>query len=242
MEGNQEVSERERDKASGARKPTMSVKDWVTLVLSISAFGISAIGLYVNLLRQKDDVRVVIDDIPEVNYLPEEGRDLPWIVIPGGPLQFTFINAGNRTAAVRSASIVIAQSGSARTPRLKKCSGEGVDDVDGVDWDVHPFVLKPSDVVVVDLKFKDKTFHGMERNRDHDTYLIRMVDTQKLRSRYMFAVCLQFTVVTPDNNSETTELPILAIEFTGGRDWEVDLYNSFRKPLELVSRVGIGLR
>jgi hypothetical protein len=241
MEGDREAAVHEKNETSGPTKATMSVKDWVTVVLSVFAFGISAIGLYVNLLRQTDDLRVVIDDIPEVNYSTEEGKDLPWIVIPAYPLQFTFINAGNRAAAVRSASIVIAQGKSADTPRLKKCRDGDVGSIDGVDWDIKPFVLKPNDIFVVDMKFKDKTFSGRELNRD--VYRVGMDWSQKSRKQYMFAVCLRFNVVTPDNNSEIIDLPVLSVEFntTDKRSWDTEPYN-LTKPLELVSRVGFGLR
>jgi hypothetical protein len=44
----------------------MSAKDWFTVVLSLLAFIIAALSAYWNIIRQVDDVRILIGSIPSI--------------------------------------------------------------------------------------------------------------------------------------------------------------------------------
>jgi hypothetical protein len=80
-----------------------SLKDAVTLALSILAFLISGISAYVNVISQVDDIRVVVDQVPSIDVdIIDNPPRLGLVIDSSKELRLLFINAGNRQAAIRA--------------------------------------------------------------------------------------------------------------------------------------------
>jgi hypothetical protein len=91
------------DSGDDQDKKGMTAKDWTTLIFSVLALVISAASAYWNIIRQVDDVRVMIEGSPSIGV--SGGK----IISHFGP-PMTFINLGNRSAAISSVSLSIAQN------------------------------------------------------------------------------------------------------------------------------------
>jgi hypothetical protein len=91
----------------------MTIKDYVTLTLSILAFLLSALTTYVNVISRHDEVRFVLEnfDLPLLN---KEGTH---IVVKGGHTAI-FQNVGNRPVVVTQEHMLVRQDHS------KKCDDE----------------------------------------------------------------------------------------------------------------------
>jgi hypothetical protein len=89
----------------------MAAKDWTTLAISLLAFIISTISAYWTIIRQVDDVRVMILGHPELT-LTDSG-----IKVGVGNMRLGFVNLGNRPASITSIELTIDQ-----TPNTDDCS------------------------------------------------------------------------------------------------------------------------
>jgi hypothetical protein len=93
-----------RVQAAGGTK--LSFKDYFSLCLSVAAFLVSGLSAYVNVVRQSDEIRVVVDQLPrvEVDWLGEK-EGLGVLIDTSKELRLLFINSGNRSAALRKIAV-----------------------------------------------------------------------------------------------------------------------------------------
>ena len=125
----------------------MTFKDWVTITLSVLAFIISASTAYINLIRQDDDLRMVVQG--DLRFRSEPHSDVePAIGLYSEDQRITFINLGNRDASITALSLgvkVFDTDTGART-----CEG-------GSGWqlayDIEPFTVKGGESVTKTLQF-----------------------------------------------------------------------------------------
>jgi len=202
-----------------AAKRGMTLKDWMTILLSSLAFIISAGTAYFNIIRQEDDVRVVIQG--ELLIRPDELTDksirsvkrccllLRWrrcwrcVVHPKMPAtavrtdqNLTLINSGNRAVGITLVELLVSTS---VLKDLQSCTG----DTWVVQLQFTPLVLKGGEITTTTLKlepFKDEM--------SEDGY--RKLPIPKLfTDEYKVAACLSFNIITPDSVNEKVIIRLL---------------------------------
>jgi hypothetical protein len=115
----------------------------VTFLITIIGFGFSALGFWATIKRD-DDVRVLITDPPSF-YLEEKK-----ITMIGTP-KFTFIDSGNREAAITSIGAAAWYFGGDK-PTKKDCHQNGPRFP--VEFDAKPFVLKAGEIRVIETSIR----------------------------------------------------------------------------------------
>src|SRR4051812_24155521 len=92
-------------------------KDWITLCLSVLAFVFSImIGYYVT-IRQKDDLRVVVSSLPDLDFDLETNLG----TLSEDKMTLVFINSGTRPAIVLGVQYIISEK--SNEPREVACWG-----------------------------------------------------------------------------------------------------------------------
>lgn len=180
-------------------KTAMMLKDWLSIFFSLSAFMISILTTYINVISKTDEVRVLVERLPEVDLSKKRvfddnlGADAQFIVKPEAKL--TFINSGNRKAIVTGVSVQLDQptEGTPRPLNCDKTMGNG----DPLALDA--FVIEPSDIVPV-------TLAGDE--------VIRLgVGSFNMRpENHSALLCLVFSVTTPTSAGQY-QFPMFRITF-----------------------------
>src|SRR4051812_18137115 len=92
------------DRRVNNKKSWFEPKDIVSLLLSASAFLISAGTFYINVWKQKDGVFLVGAHVPGPVYL-----DGKLFLSKSAKGSFTIINSGTRVAVIESADIIVVQ-------------------------------------------------------------------------------------------------------------------------------------
>jgi hypothetical protein len=82
--------------AHAPTKNGMAAKDWITLTISLLAFFISGLSVYWNIIRQVDDLRLLIYGGTYTDIDPVSKK----LQIHSGNISLMFINLGNRPVAV----------------------------------------------------------------------------------------------------------------------------------------------
>jgi hypothetical protein len=90
--------------ANGSSKAAITFKDWASLTFSLLALTISAGSAYFSIIRQVDDLRVLIDGVLIVR--PEKGTGNITIETDQS---LNFANLGNRPIAVPIINILVNQ-------------------------------------------------------------------------------------------------------------------------------------
>jgi hypothetical protein len=80
-------------------------KDWITITLSVLALTISALSAYWTIIRQVDDIRVIVTGSPFVIF--DKEKEVVKFYLTNGNITFT--NIGNRSAAIVSAWLELYQ-------------------------------------------------------------------------------------------------------------------------------------
>jgi hypothetical protein len=164
---------------------TVSPKEWLSITLSILAFVISAWSAYWNIIRQVDDVRVVIEGIPLIQIDPAKATIR---VIANQRMSFT--NLGNRPAAVTSISLSISQPNENSTQEV--CTGTAVTE----PFDVEPLVVKAGEISVLHTKLRKGAF------------VVNLEVANRGKKTVLVEACAIFYVVTPDNETATAALQL----------------------------------
>jgi hypothetical protein len=73
---------------------TKSRRDWIALTVSLVSLLVSGLTAYFNVLLQQDDIRIVVDRMPDMS------RDQKGVMFASNGVQLTLINVGNRAAVV----------------------------------------------------------------------------------------------------------------------------------------------
>ena len=167
----------------------MSVKDWISIVISIGALSVSLATAYFNIFRQTDDVRLALSDIPTTGVQPKLGK-----VSVQAQQSFTFINSGNRPAVIARLQLAVVQP-SKTTPSPTSCKPEedGINYYAPIPYQFVPVVIKPAEVSAVSATLAwRKTSDGLV------TVGITPENSSRTDRHYVF-MCLLIDLVTPDN-------------------------------------------
>jgi hypothetical protein len=147
----------------------------IPIAISVLALIVSVGSAYFNIIRELEDLRVVIDGPFSI-----ESEDLRRVVVTQPHLTLTFANLGNRSIAVRAIRL-----------RIARCTGHGCQDP--IQWttlgetrfDVEPFVTEPGKIIVKEIRLENETFTVEDPN-------------DNLRENTgMFGVLLHFDIITP---------------------------------------------
>jgi hypothetical protein len=234
--------EKTRDALADSERPPVPVpkrdgltpKDWITLTLSILAFGISAGSAYYNIVRQSDHVRILIHTTPFITLDQDRTR---FAAEPNETV--LFINSGNRTAAITAVDLRVDQD----RAKPEECGATaGIQ----LEYDIEPLVLKPGEIVAKTMKLKGKrppeyigvdplavnangfvTFPVSNENMARDTLWIR--------------VCMEIWVVTPDEYRSFTQIELYRSEIDINGQYILPTFKSsgwINEPRSLVQRSG----
>ena len=154
----------------------MKAKDWISISISILALLIAGFTAYSTFLRQVDDLSVVIEG-PRGFEIDKGTKNI--VIRPDYTMTFT--NAGTRGAMVQiflalwQATEVKNQFDCDKLPLIWS------------NFDNDPFVVKPSEVLVQKVRFKD----GILRAHSNDT--------KPPQGKVVMLTCAGFSVITPDS-------------------------------------------
>ena len=128
------------------------------------------------------------------------------ITVYGEP-ELTFINSGNRPAAITSITAIISRLDSIAV-ESPKCATTDKLDYLPAPLNIEPFVLKPGEIIVRTGGFAKPFF-----DKKHDFYVLR-VPIPKVKKGDAFLACLQLSITPPDSHSAKTQLPAYQV-----RNW-----------------------
>jgi hypothetical protein len=149
------------------------LKDATSIVISSTALLISATTAYFNIVWQSDDIRVVAGEF-SVSY-----DNMTKKVVLGEIPQWTFINSGNRSVAIRRITLAVADS-----HVNFDCLSSGAKTF---SYEIEPFVIKPSEIV-------PKTFHLKQGENVNDSKV-----AVELSESGSLLLCATTSIITPSS-------------------------------------------
>jgi hypothetical protein len=166
----------------------MALKDWVSVGISCVALGVSVSTAYFNVFLQKDDLRVVIGRPPWVQMTRDKEPEIEVI----GEQELTFINLGNRTAAVTFIGASIVPMRAAKSPDACE-RNDNVLLVYTLGFDTEPFVIKAGEIVHVQATPQsiDRRKKGQNLDIPRKTY--------EPKDGEVLLACLRLRIITPDS-------------------------------------------
>ena len=117
-------------------------RDWVTTSLALLSAVVSVGTVYYNFVRQSDDVRV---SLPEFSPFISRGAEW-WNLSLESDMTVTFVNSGNRTAAITDTSLRLAYRAN-RNELTNECQHGRF-----VSFNIEPLVIKPGEIVPKTLR------------------------------------------------------------------------------------------
>jgi hypothetical protein len=196
-------------------KGPLALKDKFSMSLSVLALLVSFLTAYFNLVRQYDDVRIVINLDPQNTVL--DRFTYPSGDILNHPRRLTFINSGNRSVAITSVriSVLFATDLEAATECTFAYGGE----VSFYYYEFEPFTLKANDIAVPKMEPR-------YRNRSN-IYGEKIEETEGTRRNLVS--CLLIGFITPDN--VVTEQSIVMTKLKKDSTAEIAVVSSTAIPL-----------
>lgn len=179
----------------------MAAKDWVAAVGAITgilALGVSTGSAVFNYFLQKDDLRVVLDSLPEMYNAGPDIVSGSGIAVRANQ-QITFINSGNRSAAITRIQLLAVQpeKGAEKT---EDCSG-GM--TIATAYDLDPFVIKPGEILLKTLRLKKNIWP------EYNGYILNyMSHLNRERDHFLVTLCMGFSIISPDNYMEEIKRPL----------------------------------
>jgi hypothetical protein len=207
-------------------------KDWVTLGTSAAALLISLATAYFNFFHLVDDVSVGIARVHHAAIDRSTGK-----LRISGTTDLTFINSGNRPAAVSWVSFIASPDDPAR----RTCWLEN-DSARYFSFQSSPFVVAPGQIIV---KTYDRADYEESRGwepMEGGTYLSATEDNA-FTDGQTAALCLSITVTTPDAQGESILVPVYKYTLRMAREPSeppqaipIDPMHPIGKPFPLVNR------
>jgi hypothetical protein len=208
-------------------------RDWLAFIVStlsviiaLTALGLTGyIGL-VNVFRKVDDLRVVIGTPPMFTFT--KGGDLTAF----GTQELTFFNSGNRQVAVTKISALVTKLESEKSAPLE-CGAKGAY---SLNFKGGSFVVRPDEIIIQKIEVDDGWFI-----KKGDTKVIpKWIFTAKPGDT--FQVCLLVNITTLDNYSVAEQL--LAYKYVLGDTSmfsfpEITPLSEKEKPILLLRRTAV---
>lgn len=205
MKGPSAFSGRKRtDEKSG-----LKFKDYFSLLLSAAAFVTSGITFYINVLSQTDELRAVVDQLPQIEADILE-NSLGVVVNTSKEMKVLLINSGNRPVAVREMglrTLVVRPD----TPNNGKCEG-------GVPWPgegtIDVLKEKSSQIAKVKIKYGGAFDDPIGRGKDTYSFAVRGGD-------FTVRVCAYIAVATPSTGYASEEFEVLRASNQMEPRWDI---------------------
>jgi hypothetical protein len=216
---------------SETKKVGANLKDWITLPFSILALLISGLAFYFNVVRQFDDVRILIATAPYIKF--DEDDRTRFAIEPEETV--LFINSGNRSAAITFVKLYVSQDRGLQTecqdPKALM-----------LEYDTEPFSLKPGEIISKTMRLKGKMppeHLGDDPLKVAANGFVTFPvagDVQK-DNKYWIQVCMSVPVLTPDSYTSIEAIELYQSEinqegaYVGGAPQYGNLINT---PVPLV--------
>jgi hypothetical protein len=165
-----------------------SMKDWISPILSCLALIVSAITAYFSILQQTDDVRIVTSSQPIVVFDDKGTLGL------AGRRQITFINSGNRDAAVTDITLAIMRLRTSPVAN-SQCSELRNFQVANLVYDFEPFVVTPGEITI---KTFDQTSFPQWKTDKVDSSRKFLSGPSNVAKGDAVVTCLRISMTTPD--------------------------------------------
>jgi hypothetical protein len=160
------------------------------------ALGVSGATAYLTTIRQTDDLRVVVGNGEPAVFLDDPSGNLTVDLPPQG---LTFINAGNRQAAILDINLRIRDQSGAVAPLIY--------------YAVDPFVIGPGQIIMKQILPGVVGHWNLENGRLQTT-------GRDFKVGDVVSACLIFTVATPDAIVTSVPLHIFNDELFKALEWK----------------------
>jgi hypothetical protein len=195
----------------------LRLKDWISLGLSILAFGLSAVTTYYNIWRQEDDISVVA----ELGAFAIRTSKDRLFIEKGLPTKIAFLNSGNRPAAIMNVTLSFFQA------RLLGDDGCPVMQSTSINTDFAPLVIKPGDVATASVRLADGRWYENDeiKKEESDRYSFLVRPDNLELTRFPVEVCLDVRLSTPSHGSHFRSVSIYKYWVEGekgGWSWSFD--------------------
>ena len=181
-----------------AQGSIMTLRDWFTTSMAVAAFVMSAVSFYFSVLWKSDNLLVVVGDTPAFSVSFEKN-----VIMPSNVQTMALINSGNRAAAVIRIRLFLEETNKSLDDATS-CPKYG-DHVLTADYEFEPLVIKPGDMSTLKAQLPTA-----ERGKPEPT--LNLSAESKTAQRVKLFGCLRFTVVTPDNVSEESDVPFFLMD------------------------------
>lgn len=171
-----------------AGRETKKPRDWAAISISVLSLIVSCLSFYFTTLLQTDDIRVVIDGAP---YL---SADDDGSLLIEGQVKLTWVNSGNRTAAILSVAAIGRKLGEGERVN-PKCEGENWN---GFELGFEPFVLKPGEIISQHSKGLFGLGISPTKRMGREAYKMRK-EFYIPKANDTLLVCIVTKIVTPDD-------------------------------------------
>lgn len=206
----------ERNKLTRGSTPAKPARDWsfwFPLGMSVLSLFISLATAYFNTFLQEDDLRVFIGPPPGVS------RNKVGEIALHGAQEFTFINSGNRSAAITLVA------GNARVLRTdnndedRRCAfgEEGANSV-AIAFDAKPFVIKPGEIRHIST-LPEAMILFWNAERDHSIPTVRLNrGIHQSKGSQSYLVCVMLSFVIPDGYATRWQKAAYLLSFDDAGD------------------------
>jgi hypothetical protein len=231
-----EAFERNKRKADTG-KASSAKRDWLPVTFSVASLIVSLTTLYFNIFLQEDNLRVVIGETPMVSR--NEGGEIGLY----GDQQLTFINSGNRPAALTR---IEAHARALQDEADRECKKP--DDVRNffamvpINFDAKPFVIRPGEIQHVTttpeagLAWRKEKAEG--GTREDETPMFRLPrEYHQSKGSGKYLVCITLSFVVPDNYAVRWQKAAYLFSFDGADAYFADRAALFDegKPIVILS-------
>ena len=204
-----------------AESSKLTWRDFLTLTLSVLAFLMSLATAYLTIIRQTDELRLVISSAP-ATFIEKRRIEL-------GDFSVSYINSGNRSAVIHYIWVIIDQE----TPGPSSNCARGRE----AGFDPTAVVIKEKEVVATRIKA-----HRVDVKSEKDERIGVPLTNENLKSGYFpYEVCLGFFISTPSQVMVKRTVSVFKTD-------KYDLVNGFvgqssdekktDRPLVLIRRTG----
>jgi hypothetical protein len=181
----------------------INLKDMITVSLSVLAVGLSVSTFYLNVLREVDDIGVLIEP-PAVDQTKNDFR------LKGG-LGLNFVNAGNRSAIVANIDIIISDIGDIRSGDFSCADNEKC-----IGTNAGHILVKKDDVLPINTLLQERQNFINYLNAEKDGgFVIARYDVENLKKFQPKQVSARFAVITPSGRFEKT-VELMSIILSNG--------------------------
>ncbi len=193
------------DHSSRQTRERMKAKEWLAIIISIAALGISAVTAYFTLILQSEEMRVFVGEIP----LLDRTTDVQLQII--GSLDVAFMNTGTRPILVRQVGLIIRDVSARR--RTNPC---GAAFSGGYMLEGESFVVKEKESVTKRMKLRvypREIFSEVELGKDGNVSIQVPKDLSGKPSRHL-VTCLSVFAASPSRPSLSADLELAEYEWS----------------------------